>query len=374
MRVAHVADVHLANHKVHGGEMRAGLNDRARLVLGALEEAYKKGKAVFCEAMVINGDLFDTAKPSPQLIAAVQHVIGSYPELRTYVLMGNHDMESAAVGDNALGPLSPVARVLEKPTIITLESRRSGGDRINLWAVPFQPGRAAEWLPVVLAGMQGTLAQRPPASTQMLALHLGLQDGNTPPWLQDSHDSVPVSLVASLMAEFGIRTTYAGNWHEPKTWEVDAGRIVQVGTLCPTGWDNPGLQFGTMAIFDSVYPDKGQELSVPGPRFLSKVSEVIDLKARGRGWTPFVRLKADASDREAMESIVQDYKAEGICAELIVDDVQARVAARTAAGASRGAESVDQAVAAYIEQMPLEDPEIRQDVLARVKSFLAAAE
>lgn len=377
MKIALAADVHLGNHRLQGGPVgTAGINLRGRLILDALASAYSIARGAGCEAMVICGDLFDTSKPAPQMIAAAQKIIreGGLP---THVLMGNHDMASAGEGDHALGPLEPVASVISRPARVRL---KGSVDEVDLWAVPFRPGKAEEWLPAVLAEVQGFPAPGSPASSsRVLALHLGLQDEKTPPWLCDSHDSVQVELVQELMKRHDIDATYMGNWHDPKEvtyHDVDRSvtqplRIIQIGTLCPTGFDNPGLGYGTMAIHDSLKGKNCETVRVPGPRFVATVPDAE--KAKKSGCSAFLRLRVSPDEMPRERERARQLEATGIRVELVPDAAEAAAALRIAAGASRDSESVEQSIAAYVEQMPLEIAEIRPAVLERVKRYLGGA-
>jgi hypothetical protein len=388
MKIAFVADVHLGNHKVYGGPLVAGLNDRCRMVLGCLRSAYDFAMKEDCQALIVDGDLFDTAKPPPQLIAAVQAVIDHYPDVPTYIMLGNHDMESAAEGDHALGPLSPVATIITKPTKLRIRSKgRTTVDEVEVWAVPFQPGKAEEWLPLVLAEVQG----QPPvvssaSSPKVLALHLGLRDkGKTPPWLMDAHDSVGIEQVQGLVQKHELDAVYAGNWHNPEEWVwYDANRsattplrAVQIGTLCPTGFDNPGASFGTMAIYDSHKNNGCCVLPVPGPRFfkVDDLAELNKLVLAAPGQLAFVRATVEPAEVASAERLVAHAVAVGHLGggEVEAEATEAQVALRQAVGVARSAETVDEAVAGFVAQMPLKDPALRAEVLERVKGFLGGS-
>ena len=58
MTVCFLADLHVANHKRHGGPVKAGINRRCQHVLDALESAYKRAERLDAKAVVILGDLF----------------------------------------------------------------------------------------------------------------------------------------------------------------------------------------------------------------------------------------------------------------------------------------------------------------------------
>jgi hypothetical protein len=391
MKIAFVADVHLGNHKGYGGPVVAGINKRCWAVLDALRAAFDMAASHDCEAMVVDGDLFDTSKPPPQLITEVQYLFQQYV-MPKYLLLGNHDMESAAPGDHALGPLHPLATIISKPTKLVLKSKRAPLDNVELWAIPFQPGKAEEWLPTVLAEVQGhPSAGSSASSTRVLALHLGLRDDKkTPPWLMDAHDSVPIEMVQELMRNHGIDATYAGNWHNPEEWTyhdadrsvTTALRIVQIGTLCPTGFDNEGLSFGTMAIFDTLKDKNCETLRVPGPRFLKVASfealkELVN-KPKLDGLSVYVRVQVEPEQLVEAEQFIAAVTENGFLAggEAIPDTTDTQVALRQAAGVARAAETVDEAVAAFVAQMPLpalNDPTLRAEVLAKVKEFLGGS-
>jgi hypothetical protein len=361
VKIAWIADVHVGNHRLLGGQLEAGLNYRCQLVVGALRAACAVAVQEKCAYLVICGDLFDTARPEPQVLAAVQVVLAwaSSQGIEVVILKGNHDIVTDAVGDHALGPLAPVARIVEGPVRLLLDS-------VDLWAVPFQPGVASEWLPSVLAGMQGDSgAGSPPASSpRILALHLGLQDGETPPWLVNAHDSIPVDQLDGLLEKHGIRWAFAGNWHNPEQWEFDTRQVTQIGCLAPTGWDNPGLGFGRMAILDTKSPKMPRLVEVPGPRFVSSAEEA---QRAPKGCQVFVRLKGGTP--EAAEAAV---KAGAQHVEVRADDGEAQAALRTAAALARSADNVEEAIANYVATMPIA-PELRPDVLAKVKRLMGGA-
>lgn len=364
MRLAFCADPHIGNHRRFGGPVVAGINTRCRLALDTLGRAVATAQKAKCEALVVLGDLFDTSRPEPQVIAAVQEVVKDMPLI---VLLGNHDQVSAEPGDHALGPLSPVASIVETPQILTL------GD-VELWTIPFRPGRAVDWLPQVLAEVQGeSRSGGQPPPIRVLTLHLGLQDDSTAPWLKDAHDSVPVDLVDQLMQQYRIALAFAGNWHDQKQW-VRQGIITQVGTLCPTGWDNPGMKgYGGLAILDSQRIPIVKLMEVPGPRF-------VKLRSAAGPWPKdenqvFVKLIAPPDFMDTAGKWIQAEKdAKRIFdGEVEPEGTEERVAAVTAAQTARSATTLDEAVAGFVGEMQLPEGVKRDAVLARVKRYLGGA-
>lgn len=365
MRLAFCADLHIGNHRRFGGPVVAGLNTRCRLALKTLGGAVAAAQDAGCEALVVLGDLFDTSRPEPQIIAAVQDVVKDMPLI---VLLGNHDQVSAEPGDHALGPLAPVASIVETPQILSMGA-------VELWTIPFRPGRAVDWLPQVMAEVQGdSRSGGQPPPVRVLALHLGLQDDSTAPWLKESHDSVPVDLVDQLMQKYRISLAFAGNWHDQKQW-TRTGIITQVGTLCPTGWDNPGMKgYGGLAVLDTERIPVVSLKEIPGPRFVTLRSVAGPWPSREENQV-FVKLIAPPDFMDTAGKWIQNEKdARRIFdGEVEPEGTEERVAAITAAQTARSATTLDEAIAGFVGEMPLPEGVKRDSVLARVKQYLGGA-
>lgn len=357
-RIAFAADIHVGNHKRHGGPIVAGMNDRCRLVIATLRRAVELAEQRQCERLYVLGDLFDTVRPEPQVITAVQNALRGGLEIR--LLMGNHDQVSTTKNDHALGPLEAVGGV---DVIDETELHGFGGD-IEIIAVPFRPGPAAEWFPPAVEEMAAHLSTRSDQWIgRLLVFHLGIEDEHTQAFLKGAHDSIPKDTVAQLMSKLDIDVALAGNWHSHRTW--NARSIIQVGTLCPTGWDNPGFEgYGRVAIYDSQFRKVTFE-EIPGPRFSIA--------------------KSDGDIEEAMAHVAERNRVyvrdeygyggaplEGLAArELSVGQADVKSAARMAAGAARSATTLDEALANFVEEMPLEEGVDRAAVLGRVKGYLS---
>jgi hypothetical protein len=360
VRIAFVADIHAGNHQRHGGAVEAGLNARCRAVVDALMRAVDRARELQCGALAVLGDLFDSASPSPQVIAAVQQALRG---VETYLLLGNHDMVSMAPGDHALGPLDGfnMIEVVERPTVISV------GDA-ELWTVPFQPGDARKWLPKTLATSFQNIQ---PPKHRILCLHLGLIDESTPPYLKDAHDAVPVSLVEELKAHYGIDCVLAGNWHSRKRW----GNVMQVGALVPTGWDNPGLTgYGSLVIYDSA--DKTLTVrEIPGPRFIkARMPEDVDAAIEGapEGTQLYLQYVAPPDQLDEARKLVDSLGMVFTAAEVIPDGAAAESAARGAADAARSTETLIEALNAFVKEMPLDEGVDRELVLLRAREYLWA--
>ena len=295
--LAFVADVHVGNPKQHGGPLSCGVNRRGEYVLAALQAAVHQANGAQA-ALVVLGDLFDTVRPEAQLIARVQEIFRT-ADKTPICLLGNHEMVSTTPGDHSLAPLKPVATIVEKPTLLRVRDAR-GLSPIDLICIPFQPGPAVEWLPAALtAGVQGEPPKlgSPVSPVKVLALHLGLQDDATAAFLKGAHDSVPISLVEKLAVQHGITHVFAGNWHDHRLWKFPTLRVEQMGALFPTGWNNPGIDYGYLTVLS--YQGE-EERRIEGPRFVS-VSTLKGVEELGRlTGTFFVRSIAAEKDETRM--------------------------------------------------------------------------
>lgn len=363
-RLAFVADPHIHNHCRLGGHSEAGINRRGQDGLDALERAIQEANQLECSAFVVLGDLFDSTRPPPQLIRQTQILLQAAQQ--PIVLLGNHEMVSELGGDHALGPLQPVAEVIEVPQVYPI----GASNQPRLVLIPFRVGPADEWLPELLEELSP-----PPGS--ILGLHLGIRDDSTPGYLQGAHDSVCLSRLSSLMEQYDLPLTVAGNWHDRRLWEVPTGKVVQVGTLCPTGWDNPGFEdFGFMAVWDTT-DGTGKSLSVPGPRFVKvdseKAFEEVIHGGQSEGERVYIEWTALSSDLAyANDRIRRARDASQIADGCAVPDRSVeQKAAQVAARAASSAETLEEALAAYIAEMALEEGVDRERVLVRSKGYLA---
>lgn len=347
-RIAFIADVHVGNHQTHKGEYTAGLNERCRYAIDTLRTAGLLAHKERCDALVVCGDLFDRVNPTPQMIAATQDAL-SDSGVETHVLLGNHDSASAARGDHALGPLLPIGAVWESPTITHI------GD-VDLIVIPYQPGSADDWFPDVVEELfkQQKDALRKGA-LRVMCFHLGIEDGLTDEWLRGSHDSIHIDLVEEVMAVHTIRAVFAGNWHDHRHWQTEAGVIIQCGSLCPTGFNNCGVDgYGTVCFFDTELEEPYFH-EIPGPRFLKiedPGAKLLIEETRRAGNIVYVKWTTEAEAVDHSQAIIDQWIGEGICkaGRALPDKEDVEAAAQEAAAAASGAESLEEAVTEYVEK------------------------
>jgi hypothetical protein len=373
--IAIVADVHIGNHRWRGGETIAGINERCTHAIGTLRNAIKATAKAAAErnereiVFVVAGDLLDYARIEPQILANLASVFSVLaPHWSIMLLLGNHEQVSTAHRDHALGVFNalPRCRVIEAPEVIK-----------EIAFVPFQPGNAREWFPKAIVDLVQKLGHSPIVTIG----HVGIVMPDTPAFLREAHDAIPISMAKSIAREsaFGL---YVGNWHEPKLCSEDPF-VAQVGSLCPTGFDNPGHGYGTVRC---IFSDSSRKtLRVPGPRFLTIPWAEID-KAQtfvedsiSRGDFPNVRIDTE-SDADTTAAIARAANAENEELDLHVDVRPSRAEARAAlraavAGTSallgRGG-TAEAALVRYVGSLKMPEGIEPAAVVAEAKRFMAS--
>jgi len=356
---AFVADPHVGNMKQHGGQVEVGCNARAREVIRVLADCKDVAARHGADHFVVLGDLFDSSNPNPQMVHQTARALqGSVP---VEIIVGNHDQVSVAGGDHALAPFSlgKNLQVIEEPTRL--------GD---LLLVPFQPGPAKDWLRESIIDSEGGI----------LCIHLGVEDGDTPHFLQGARDSIHVDQLTDLAKEFGFCAVFAGNWHNMRKWDMfltDEERsvqIIQCGTICPKTFSDDGFDLRGKIWFYDTAKSKAWCVDMPGPRFvrtdldgLLDNVETFEAKAQ-EGFTIYVRVTVDGDELEEARQL-RDEAPAGIIIEIDLDPTEAKAAVTSAASVARSAETFEEALDKFIDQYPIEEPGTKDGVVGRIRRF-----
>ena len=353
MAISVIADVHLANHAKCGGPLVGGINTRARMILDVLREAVQRAPAGH---LFVLGDLFDTSKPEPVLIAAVQDIFGERKDdLAIHLLVGNHDASSEAKDHNAMAPLKTVATVHEKPC-------RLGGiqGQPDILLLPYNVNvveQLEHWLPTSYKAV-------------LVFAHCGIKDDGTPFFLKEDKNAIHINKLREFQRDFpGFIGFAAGDWHVQKLWRRDLEQlpdITQVGALVPTGWDNPDMfGYGAISTWSRGLGDVGwSSYRIRGPRFFDSLFDGSNSTAQGH--TPFVRLRVPASEVEQAKARCEKFKGlGGYTIEVVKEDKVS-----TAEVAQLGAQlSVDEAIHTYLAKS-FKDEEARKKLYTLVKGYL----
>ena len=347
-----VADIHIGNHKAFGGRLVGGLNERCTRAIRTLERALRL-TAERKATCVILGDLFDTAALSPPIVAAVMDVIERFERVPVIIILGNHDQGSDDPGDHACGPLEylPNVRILS-----------SIGCDEELLLLAYQKGDAREWLPPLVEKEVRSRA----CTTKVLGLHLGLIGDTTPPWLHHVHDAIEIAALHPVMKACGIEVVIAGNWHDTRSTVYDGITYIQCGTLCPTGFDNPGGL--TPGRYGSVWHLSRTDRSrheVPGPRFVLVEGEAaLALAAR--------QAKEAGHDLYVTWAVAPDQIPDALRVASGFPDVRARVVGALSEQPSdlpaHTPTTRDEALVEYVRKTS--PPEIVNDVLTTARDLL----
>ena len=365
-----VADVHIGNHRRFGGRLISGVNSRASEVVDILSEAVKLANSKG-EPLMVLGDLCDTPRPTPQLLSAIGKALTPLKDCSgpVILLVGNHDRASMGDNDHALAPLGWIegVEVVDTPRIVKAVSADS---QEHLICIPHRPEPASEWLEDAVAALN-------PPKGGVLCVHLGIEDKNTPWFLQGSADSIHIKVLRKLVKKHSLAAVFAGNWHDRREWEGPNGEpIVQVGALVPTGFDNPGLKG-----YGSVYRYSEGETSyteLAGPRYATYraangLETTLDEIARS-DIANYLRARyvTDSQTLIEGESEVEHLKTHDALDELLVEVAvknMQEAAISAAEGVKKGV-SFDEVLANYVAEMDLGD--IHKEVLHKVKGYLNA--
>lgn len=278
----------MASFRDFGGKFgEDGLNERGRICLDTLDRALYRAAELGCETVYFCGDVFDSRRPEPAIVAGVQRVLRrhSMHGMSFMILPGNHDLMGVhgQAGNTAVEMLQDGAGIYHEPALTSEE-----GVEPAVFAVPFDGRKPMrEVIKEALSKAAGNLRG------VALVTHVGVVDDDSPPWLLDSADAIYFMELFDLMDKYDTPLAVVGNYHEHRDWGKEGWkrRITQVGALCPTGFDNPGMGgYGGLATWD------GEELhweSVPGPRFV-KVPSGQEPPDKPEGCSLFIRAERPA--------------------------------------------------------------------------------
>ena len=370
-KIRFVADVHVGNHKRFGGPVVSGVNDRCRRILEVLEAA-----AEDADLLVVLGDLFDTSNPAPQVVAATVRALQLAGPVKRQVqlLLGNHDMVSTQPGDHALGIFDAAVWPCREGVRfdVTEEPQVWRDSEHPLFLLPFRPEPVSEWF----ADAVTALAASPDVSRDqapILCFHAGVRDHNTPKYLWSAPDAIDVDLLFAVMRSCGSKLAVCGNWHTHRTWTRDGMTVIQVGALVPTGFDNPGADYGYCV--DVLHNGSVRTVQKPGPRFLPLSMDTA------RCWlgTPagadgcYLRVTPGPEEVIDPEELARHFGEEVLALEVVQAGEDTAEQEAEAAEAARTGDTLEGSLREYVQSMPLEAGVDRAAVELKVLNYLGRA-
>ncbi len=367
--IAFLSDVHVGNHKGFGGETRSGINDRCRLVLDVLHSAMSTAASAGASPVIL-GDLFDVPKPSPQVLGAVMDVLRPAEDVN--LLLGNHEVTSLDRNDHALYPFHAGTehRVYDSPSVawdcgVLIPYREVSLD----WIRKGFDAALVEW----------SDSETPPEAygAKWVGVHAGIADVDTPDFMA----GIPAQELVKFAKKERVRV-FAGDWHDPKVWGATdrlfrQPRVIQCGALCPTGFDNPGMDYGRVWFYDLDTDEVRYEV-IPGPRFLSmtyeEASDAEELLAKypDTEYTFFFKIKVQPDDtHRAMLFAKELRKLDRVGGVRVEPDAEVvRRKARSAAAAARSGTTLKESLKQYLKYLDVPDGVSRKDVGRRVRKYL----
>ncbi len=334
MSIAISADLHIWNHKRHGGALIKGINHRGQLCLDTVAKAVaivNQDRADW----IIAGDTVDSAGPiQPQLAMGISHALVT--ERKTNIILGNHDM--TAIDDDSLG-------LYEQSTdYASVQVCRDIGWTYGGFISDCPLGGDEE---ICLVPFHCDITDERVRDISLVVAHFGVYDDSFSKWCANDKKAWHVDKLFAFMQERNIKGVLIGDWHSRSGWQritpnytinhlelpdsseppINRGGfntelgpvIMQIGALIPTGWDNPGLHgYGTVALWD------GERLSwqeVPGSRFCVAKTEseekAIIAEAKQLGHNLFLR-RYYSGDKPSIPEGVEAYEALPIALEQAV--------------------------------------------------------
>lgn len=263
--LAVTADLHLASHQAHGGQMRDGLNERGRICVAAFRASLRKAREAGAWYFAA-GDIFNSWKPEPALVAAVQRAIQEecHDPSRVVLVAGNHDMQDSSPlsASTSLEPLQHHATLVRGPTWFHLPG-------VSVLCVSFTSDKP------MADHLEEVLSLDLPEEVQyhrVLITHVGVTDSMSPSWLKGKKDAMDSGHLLALLCAAGFDGAFVGNYHAHQIWEAGPGNtpwIVQCGTMTPWNHSDEGEfpKVGGMALYTP-----GQlptMVEIPGPRLLT---------------------------------------------------------------------------------------------------------
>jgi hypothetical protein len=242
----------------------------------------------------------------------------------------------------------------------------------------------SEWLAEEVGNLL-TDENMPEAKLRVLCFHGGVRDHKTPKYLQASPDAIDIDLLWAIMERGDIKFAFCGNWHNHRRWQLANNRtVIQVGALAPTGFDNPGFDYGYHVDLDTKTETVEYHRGSTGPLFIVQTAkEFMTMGARHFiGCAPRthlkVRLGKDGENEKAtIEAALANYcmlpGAQSGLRALVFEphDEDTAEQEKEAAEAARTADTLEGALREYVTSMPLPDGVARENVEARVLNYMA---
>lgn len=356
MKIASVSDVHIDNFQQFAQPTdRPGVNSRGQACLDCLESALKIGLDNAAQVFLVNGDLFQSAKPSPVMIHAVGQLFRTYlAQGYTEVLLnpGNHDQTSEHPDHNAMAPLDHIEGV----HVVRAPERRFYGSA-EVWVIPFRKDAPNSFVAATLAGMASEKELDVP---KLLSVHFGLITKSSKKDLVKfaAQGAMEARELSAAATKAGVSAVHMGDWHIKDSYKPRSGACCyQPGALCPASFGDPEGH-GHMMLWDSDKPRSTKFVAVPGPQFVTVEEEWPEVIEGA-----FYRIRGDLDTIARLEALAPaniDYNTVPLTDDSVTEQV-ARVS---------HSDNIRETITEYVNALGLEES-LANEVLVRLLSEVA---
>lgn len=292
-RVALISDVHL-------GTRQYGLHIRSLDFNAAFQHAVLNAVGGGVRAIIIGGDLFDSAKPDALSVAAAQGVIAYAKSagVEVYGIDGNHDL---ANGD--------WLRVIGVKPLDGCEYEICGR---RVLGVPYRNGRD------LVATLQG-LADAG-AKADVLVAHFALHEMNG-----GGTADTGAQELSPILDKLGVRCVLMGHVHIPNCKSYNGIQFVNPGSVEMKSANEPREKYWFDVDFDTweakpvkIKTRRMVDVEIVSEEALAKFQRTLQEEASSRAEKAFYNVVADADMDEVFERLTQTVKETGAIARIVV--------------------------------------------------------
>jgi DNA repair exonuclease SbcCD nuclease subunit len=328
-----VSDLHCHKWSTFSTFTVDGINGRLRITLDELQRAARHAKSIGAEFIVCAGDILHVrGSIDPEVLNPLQAVIKEILDsgLDIYAIPGNHDLagkDTTQLG-NAIETLSQTKSDHGDFIVYNERSGVNFDNRKHL--LGFVPYRMS--IDLLLKDLE-KLADLPFKEQRDVFIHAGI-DGvliGTP-----DH-----GLTGEILAEFGFRNVFAGDYHNHK--QVVPG-VWSIGATTHQRWNDVGTKAGFMVVQDD---GKIEFHATHAPRFVdvSGLDETDMALAADGNYVRFAGPEMTSAEIAELRKFLEDSGAMGV---VIMAPKKVAATARTGTPKA-GTVTVDESVAHFID-------------------------
>lgn len=327
-----VSDIHCHKWSTFSNFTANGVNGRLQITLDELSRAARHAKSIGANFIVCAGDILHVrGSIDPEVLNPLQDTIREILDmgLDVYAIPGNHDLagkDTTTLG-NAINTLAETKS--ERGTFwVYNEPRGVSRDGHKIAMVPYRMSNA-----LLLADLAELAKHRDKAEMDVF-IHAGI-DGvliGTP-----DH-----GLTAEILANFGFRNVFAGDYHNHKELP---GNIWSIGATTHQTWGDVGTKAGFVSVDDN---GKVSFHATHAPRFVdvSGLDESDMALAADGNYVRFSGPEMTNSEVAELRKFLEDSGAHGV----VIMAPRKTAASARGTPVRKGTVTLDESVAGYVDE------------------------